>query len=290
MSLCASCGTDLSIGCDHFQSTDFAGQQEKVIEISEAAAGKTKIVPKSSPAFVAGSSDKVDIYVPGKREFTAAPKAGESRGPSVVIGARGPAGPEGKIGPEGKPGKDADIQEAIDAAAQTMEQRIADFESGVQAFIRRELQLAGALDANGKAILIAGPPGRDGASIKGDRGSDGLSIKGDRGSDGLSIKGDRGTDGHDGKDASIEEATKASKDYVMKAIADLVTLDLDRMITNALIARNVLDANGKAIPGPEGKQGMPGVRGGAGSIDAALVNCTKLIEEKFAEFRKEIGR
>lgn len=284
MSLCASCGTDRSIGCEHFESTDFAGQQEKIIEVSEAAAGVKVVAPRST--IVGPEKNK---YIPAQRDYSARPVAGESqRGPSVVYGARGPEGAPGRDstvpGPAGRDGRDADVEEVVSLATRTMESRIAKFEGNVGNLLKIALQHAGVIDLNGRAILLPGPQGKPGLSIKGDPGKDGESIVGHAGRngvDGQSIVGPAGRDG------SITEATKAAKEYVQREIADLA-LGMKEMIIDVLREKKFIDEDGKVIPGEKGATGAVGPRGAQGPIDACLANCTKLIDERLAAFREEL--
>lgn len=183
---CATCDQDN--GCQHIQkATDVELLQKHLIEVSEAAAG---ITPRS----VQVSPENVE-YVPGNRDVRTPPKAGESRGPSVVFGARGPEGPQGKPGPEGKPGKDADVSDVVELARAAMEEVLALFAENVPSLILNCLQRAGAIDENGKAIFVAGKDGRDGVGRDGVDGKDGLGIPGPRGEagkDGESIVGPKG--------------------------------------------------------------------------------------------------
>jgi Collagen triple helix repeat (20 copies) len=256
MSLCASCGVDRSIGCEHFESTDFAGLQEKIIEVSEAAAGEKKVAPRSAVPV----PDEAKPYVPGQRSYQAAPVQGEQRGPSVIM-SHGPAGPAGATGLPGKDGKDADVAEVIDLATRTMESRLAKFEASVADLLTKTLQRAGVIDENGRAILLQGPAGRDGkdSTVPGPQGLAGA--RGERG-----LQGDRGERGEQG----------------------------ERGLTGATGAQGLRGEKGDpGEQGPQGERGAQGEKGtpgarGVGDISAALANCEQLIEEKFAEFRKEI--
>src|SRR5438045_1735086 len=112
--------------------------------------------------------DDRPAYVPGRRDYSVAPAVGEAKAshPSVVYGARGEKGDRGERGLPGPAGKDADVQEVIDAAAVTMESVLFDFKQDVGALIKKALQDAGAINANGKAILLPGPACRDGTNGK----------------------------------------------------------------------------------------------------------------------------
>jgi hypothetical protein len=283
---CATCNE--TNGCEHFAATkDYSRSQEEIIAASERADGATNKVSSLSP-FVPGQSPKGDepvAYVPAQRDYSRAPAKGESRGPSIVIGARGDRGEpgigiQGIPGPAGRDGVSPSVDEVIDAAAQMMEQRIADFESGVQAFIRRELQLAGAVDSNGKAILVAGPVGASGPagqSIKGD------SVKGDTGAPGKDAArakdGRDGVDGRSGRDAVVRVGNVSAGD---RAAASIRIMDgvsyLDFVLPRGYRGSDGADS---AVPGP---------RGPAGPIEACLANCSKLINEKLELFRAEISK
>jgi hypothetical protein len=264
---CASCNELLTAGCPHFPLQTRSDFPQKLIEES------TKADP-----FVA---NKAQVYVPAQRDYSIPRVAGETRQPSVVIGQRGAEGVQGAQGPAGK---DANISECIAAPQVALR---AELNSILRSAIVDELKRAGVIDAAGKAVLIPGPAGRDGA--------DGRSIVGRAGKDGQSIVGPAGRNGTDGqsivgppgKDGSIVDATKAAKNYVEREIADLA-LSLKDMILQILVERKVLDEVGKAVPGPEGRQGVPGREGRPGNIDAALANCEQLLEEKFAAFRSEL--
>jgi hypothetical protein len=276
---CATCNE--TNGCEHiFRAADAETfQQQYLIEVSEAADGEKKVAPRSA---ITGP-DKAEPYVPGQRDYIAKPIAGEQRGPSVIMshGPAGPVGATGATGLPGKDGKDADTEEVVSLATRTMESCLAKFEANVRNMLTITLQRAGVIDLNGHAILLPGPQGKPGLSIKGDPGKDGESIVGPAGRngiDGQSIVGPAGRDG------SITEATKAAKEYVQREIADL-TLGMKEMILQILVERNVLDHDGKAIPGPRGSEGIPGPQGKPGNLDA----CERLIERKLEEFRKEIG-
>jgi hypothetical protein len=150
-----------------------------------------------------------------------------------VEGARGETGTPGRNGkdseipgPQGVPGrdgKDANVGECVAAAQAAMERELAAFRAALSGAIAQELKTAGVVDANGKAILVSGPAGKDsivpgppgergetgaaGQSItgqrgeRGERGSDGQSITGPAGRDGASITGPAGRDGVNGKDS-----------------------------------------------------------------------------------------
>jgi hypothetical protein len=270
---CASCNELISAGCPHFPlETDSNFVQQKLIESTKA------------DSFIA---NKAQVYVPAQRDYSIPRVAGETRQPSVVIGQRGAEGVQGIQGAQGiqgLAGKDANISECIQAARSAMQSELARLlESSIDAALKR----AGVIDADGKAILVAGPSGRDGA--------DGRSIVGPAGADGKSIVGPAGKNGVDGqsivgpagRDGNVADATKAAKDYVEREIADLA-LSLKDTILQILVERKVLDGDGKAVPGPEGRQGVPGREGRPGNIDAALANCEQLLEEKFAAFRSEL--
>jgi Collagen triple helix repeat (20 copies) len=260
MSLCASCGVDRSIGCEHFESTDFAGLQEKIIEVSEAAAGEKKVAPRSA----APVPDEAKPYVPGQRDYQAASVQAEQRGPSVMMsrGPAGPAGPAGATGLPGKDGKDADLTEAIELATRTMESRLAKFEASVADLLTKTLQRAGVIDQNGRAILLPGKDGRDGANgrdsvVPGPQGLTGA--RGERGEQGE--RGERGEQGERGP-------------------------------TGATGAQGPRGEKGnQGDPGPQGERGEKGTsgpRGGAGDISAALANMSELLDQRLAAFREEL--
>jgi hypothetical protein len=246
---CATCNK--TNGCEHIQpATDMEKFQEGLIEKSERAAG----VPEPT-----------QVYVPGRRDYTVAPVAGESRGPSVVIGAKGDRGEQGAPGPVGPAGKDADIQEAIEAAERSMESRLAAFEQGVESLLTKTLQRVGVIDENGRAILLPGKDGRDGTNgrdsvVPGPQGLTGA--RGERG-----LQGERGERGEQGE----RGLTGATGTQGLRGDKGDRGLQGDR-----------------GERGAQGEQGTRGPRGPAGDISAAVANTEKLLDQRLAAFREEI--
>jgi hypothetical protein len=152
----------------------------------------------------------------------------------------GPVGPRGERGipgvnarestvpgPEGRPGKDADISQCVAAAKSSFASEIAKMHASLGSVVVQALKDAGIIDADGQAILVAGPAGRDGrngvdgkdSNIPGPAGRDGI--------DGKSIVGPAGRDGRDGadgKDSAPGRDGIDGKDGSIKLEADAVTV------------------------------------------------------------------
>jgi hypothetical protein len=120
----------------------------------------------------------------------------------VNLSRVGPVGPRGERGipgvnaresttpgPEGRPGKDADISQCVSAAKSAFASEIAKLHASLGSVVVQALKDAGVIDADGRAILVPGPAGRDG------QGRDGV--------DGQSIVGPRGETGAPGRNAQI---------------------------------------------------------------------------------------
>jgi hypothetical protein len=270
---CATCNE--TTGCEHIQlATNTEKFQEVLAERSERA----------------GVPEPTQVYVPGNREYRT-PVAGATRGPSVVIGARGDRGPEGKIGATGLPGRDgknADIKEVISLATLAMREELSDAQEKLRKSIVVELKVAGVVDQFGIAI-----PGARGAA-----GVDGLS-----GRNGLdsTVAGPQGVAG---KDCDFEALKLAAHEMMKAELATMHTGLHDRLIretkqaiVDQLKQSGVIDQNGKAIliagaKGLDGKNGadstVPGPRGGAGDISAAVGNAERYVQAELAKFREEI--
>jgi hypothetical protein len=107
-------------------------------------------------------------------------------------------GPTGPAGATGAPGKDADITEAVKAAKKAIEDEYGFYlnAESIRELIHHQLTISGAIDeTTGKAILIPGPAGKDGAdsNVPGPKGE-----KGDTGSPGRDGLDGIGKDGRDG--------------------------------------------------------------------------------------------
>jgi hypothetical protein len=114
------------------------------------------------------------------------------RGPEGARGERGLPGINGREsttpGPEGRPGKDADISQCVSAAKSAFAFEIAKLQASLGSVVAQALKDAGVIDADGQAILVAGPAGRDGRGIPGEKGDSITGPKGDRGADGQSVQ------------------------------------------------------------------------------------------------------
>ena len=227
-------------------------------------------------------------YVPAGPRIQETTETGKARsGPSVVYGAKGDRGDTGATGPagrDGKHGRDADVQEVVEAARQAMKSEFGTALSALQQIVVDELKHAGVIDSNGQAVLIVGPVGRDGKNGADSTvpGPQGQSIIGPAGRDGVDGKSIVGPSGQDGKDADVGAVIKAAKSEVDAYVAGKLfefQNGLRSLILQILQERKVLDAEGKAIPGPTGKDGTPGPRGPAGDIQAAVFNAEKGVIE-----------
>ena len=271
MARCAVCDT---ADCFHVDRSVLPAVKEVVTPAPEKAEQETR------------------VYVPGVRSTTPTVNGGaESRGPSVVYGSRGEKGDRGGIGPQGAPGppgRDANIKEAIDAATLAMTVELDRMRAGIEAGIVVELKKAGLIDANGKAILLEGKPGRDGREgMQGPVGArGGVGERGPAGNDG--VDGKNGIDGKPGRDADLTEV----REFVRKEMLSLKDSIRDTIVA-LMKERGILDENGRAIPGPTGAEGAPGPQGKPGNIAAAVDNAEKaarkLIAEELAALRTEIA-
>jgi len=165
-----------------------------------------------------------------------------------VEGGRGETGAPGRNGkdseipgPQGTPGKDADVSEVIAAAKQQMQSDFATLQAGLAGAIVAELKRSGVVDANGKAILVAGPAGRDGVN-----GQDSAVV----GPAGASITGPAGTNG---RDAVVKIGSVSAGD---QAAASIRVVDgvsyLDIVLPRGERGQAGADST---VPGP---QGVPG--------------------------------
>src|SRR6266550_2365676 len=172
----------------------------------------------------------------------------------------------GQQGLRGEPGKDADTDEITKTLRVAIGKEFASAQAALSQMVLQmvghaivqELKRSGVIDANtGKAILIPGPAGQD-STIPGPEGD---SITGARGEKGDSITGAPGRDGVDGKTPDISEVVSVAKseanEFVEAKLSEFQG-GLRDLIVQLLKDRNVLDAEGKAVPGPEGKSGTPG--------------------------------
>jgi len=181
-----------------------------------------------------------------------------------VEGERGQQGIPGVgvPGPAGAPGKDANVSEVVQTAKQEMQTDLNKFQASLAGAIIQELKRSGVVDANGKAVLIPGPAGRD-SVIPGPKGD---SVKGESGRD--------GRDGVDGKTPNVSEVVSVAKsevDSLVEAKLSEFQNGLRNLILKLLKERNVLDAQGNAVPGPAGKDSVvpgPSGRDGVDGKDA----------------------
>jgi hypothetical protein len=207
-------------------------------------------------------------------------------GPAGIQGPKGETGFTGTgiPGPAGEPGKDADITEVVAESKKIVTEAIAKIQHDLRSAIVSELSARGVIDANGNAI--PGPAGKDGAdsSVAGPAGKDGESIVGPAGRDGVDGQSITGPAGKDGKDADITEAVEAATAAVDAKLASFKA-DLRSLIIGILKDADVLDADGKKVPAPAGAPGVPGPRGPAGHIEAAVRNSLEAVNARL----KEVG-
>src|SRR6266550_55492 len=121
---------------------------------------------------------------------------------------------------------------------------------------------AQSLSANA-AYIPAGPRVQeksDGKSIAGP--SVVYGAKGDRGDTGAT--GPEGKPGKAGRDADVREVVEAARQTMKSEVNQFVEAKLSEfqsglrnLIVQLLQERNVLDVEGKAVPGPTGKDGTP---------------------------------
>jgi hypothetical protein len=119
----------------------------------------------------------------------------------VNLSRVGPVGPKGERGipgvnerestapgPEGRPGKDAGISQCVAAAKSSFASEIAKMHASLGSVVVQALKDAGVVDADGQAILVAGPAGRDGQNGVGGKDSVDAGPQGARGEDGRDAK------------------------------------------------------------------------------------------------------
>jgi hypothetical protein len=173
-------------------------------------------------------------------------------------GLEGPRGPQGEpgIGIPGPAGKDADIKKVIYAAEEEMHAVLEQVIANLPETILWELQLRGVVDHAGRAILLPGPAGRDGApgadsQVAGPPGRDGA--------DGKSIVGPPGRDAkiQVGSVSSGEVASVSLREEDGVQILDIVLPRGERGETGPA-GRDGADSQVPGPIGPEGLQGIPG--------------------------------
>lgn len=233
------------------------------------------------PSYVHKSSEGV-AYIPAVR----AAEPAQQTSPRLVYGPkgdRGDKGDPGNPGPRGESGRAADITEVVAESTKIVKEAIAKIQHDLRSAIVSELTSRGVVDANGNAI--PGPAGKDGAdsTVAGPAGKDGESIVGPAGRDGVDGQSITGPAGKDGKDADISAAVAAVTAAVETKLASFVD-GLEALIITILKRTEVLDADGNAVPGP---QGQSGAQGKPGNIAAALVNCEQYVQDELAKFRTE---
>jgi hypothetical protein len=170
----------------------------------------------------------------------------------------------GQQGPRGESGKDANTEEIINTLRVEIGKSFASAQEALSQMVLimvghaivQELKTAGVVDSEGRAILLPGPVGPTGNS-----GPAGQSIVGPAGRAGESITGPAGRDGVDGKSPDVSELVSAAQSqanqFVEWKLSELQS-ELRNLILQILQERKVLDAQGNAVPGPEGKSGTPG--------------------------------
>ncbi|SRR6266851_944004 len=181
---------------------------------------------------------------------------------------RGPQGVRGDSGPQGPQGSPVDVTQVVDAARKVMQLELQTAKDALREIVVAELKQSGVIDSEGRAILIPGPPGKDGRAGVDGKDSTVPGPKGDVGSAGYTPKkgvdyfdGAPGRDGQDGK-SIVGLSGPAGKDSV--------------------------------VPGPQGQRGEPGQAG------VTLEEVEQLIREiigtsgndvlqKFVALKKEIG-
>ena|SRR5713101_6008809 len=163
----------------------------------------------------------------------------------------------GQQGVPGRDGTDANVSECVAVAKIAFEQEIAALHAKLGSAVVHALKSAGVIDSNGNAILVAGPAGEN-SVIPGPKGD---SITGARGEKGDSITGEPGRDGVDGKTPDISELVSVAKSEVNQFVETKLSEfqnGLRDLIVQLLKERNVLDAEGNAVPGPGGPSGKDG--------------------------------
>jgi hypothetical protein len=252
------------------------------MSVNEQVEQNTQENKAQQPSYVHKSSEGV-AYIPAVRGPV---EPAQQTSPRLVYGPKGDKGDTGVgiPGPQGEPGRDADIAEVVAESKKIVTEAIAKIQHDIRSAIVSELTTRGVIDANGNAI--PGPAGKDGAdsTVVGPAGKDGESIVGPAGRDGVDGQSITGPAGRDGKDADITAAVAA----VETKLASFVS-GLEDLITAILKRTNVIDADGNKVPAPAGPQGVPGVQGKPGNIDAALANCEQYVEKELAKFRAELG-
>ena len=220
-------------------------------------------------------------------------------GPQGPIGQVGKPGVDGRDGKDGKDGKDANVGEVVALASQHLHLEFENAQALMQDAIVVEMKNCGLINPAGRAILMPGPPGRDGVDsqvpgpvgakgdkgdsvvgltgqdsvVPGPKGDKGDSVKGDKGDKGDSVKGDKGDKGDPGLD-SVVPGPKGDKGESVKG---------DK------------GDKGDTVTGPQGPQGVEGIRGQQGkpgNIDMAVAaaerEALRVVREEFAKFKVEI--
>lgn len=191
------------------------------------------------------------------------------------------AGPQGQRGQDGLQSKD----EVVDDLQAFVSEQLAAFRISFTRMVREELQKAGAIDAEGKAILIPGPRGE---SITGPAGKDGNVLEAIQASQKLIANFEKETR------ASLESFRAEVKAQVIKEAernaiqgepgkdAAPVIVRVGTVVTGDAAAAAVRFENGVHyldLTLPRAERGYPGPRGAAGNIDAAAQNAIAAVNE-----------